>query len=124
MAKTPDIMDVAEKIRLKIEALEQASGALDQKGNEKARAIANYDKALAITLIRLRAGHKLTLDNHTIQNPPATIMEKIAKGMCVSERMVLEIAESGYKSTISKIRALEAALNGYQSIFRHLDKMR
>ena len=123
MAKTPDIIDVAEKIRLKIEALELASSTLDQKGNKKAKAIADYDKMLAITLIRLRAGHKLSLDGQTIQNPPATIMEKIAKGMCSDERMALEIAESGYKSTISKIRALEAALNGYQSIFRHLDKM-
>lgn len=118
-----DVIDVAEKIRLKIEALEQASSALDQKGNERAKAIANYDKMLAITLIRLRAGHKLSLDDQTIQNPPATIMEKIAKGMCVDERMALEIAESGYKSTTTKIRAIEAALNGYQSIFRWLDKM-
>lgn len=118
-----DIIDIAEKIRLRIEALEIASDALEQKGKEKARAIAKYDKEMAVVLIRLRAGHTLSLDGQAIQNPPATIMERIARGICSSERMALELAESNYKSTTAKINAHEAILNANQSLFRHLDKM-
>ena len=85
---------------------------IEDKGNARAKMISNYDKQLKITIVTLKEAGKF----------PATLIEKIAKGVCADHREQLELAEVGYKACISNLEALKAQLNGYQSIFRHLDE--
>lgn len=86
---------------------------IETKGNARAKAISNYDKQLKIAIVTLKEAGKF----------PATLIEKIAKGVCSDHRLTLELAEVGYKACISNLTALMAQLNGYQSIYRHLDSV-
>ena len=86
---------------------------IETKGNARARAISNYDKQLKIAIVTLKEESKY----------PATLIEKIAKGVCCDHREQLELAEVAYKACISNLTALMAQLNGYQSIYRHLDSV-
>jgi len=86
---------------------------IETKGNARAKAISNYDKQLKIAIVVLKEEGKF----------PITLIEKIAKGVCSDHREVLELAEVGYKSCISNLTALMAQLNGYQSIYKHLDSV-
>ena len=86
---------------------------IETKGNARANAISNYDKQLKIAIVTLKEESKY----------PATLIEKIAKGVCSDHRLTLELAEVGYKACISNLTALMAQLNGYQSIYRHLDSV-
>ena len=53
---------------------------------------------------------------------PATIIEKTAKGICWQARLDMEKADALYKSLISNIDSVQAELNGFQSINRHLSE--
>jgi hypothetical protein len=86
---------------------------IETKGNARANAISNYDKQLKIAIVTLKENGKF----------PATLIEKIAKGVCSDHRLTLELAEVGYKACISNLEALKAQLNGYQSIYKHLDSV-
>lgn len=117
-----EILEVAKKIQEKIELLEQGRTLLVQAGIEKAQAISAYDKQLAITLIRISNGKPIELDGEMIKDVPATIREKIARGICWRECLEKEKAEAFYKSCVSKLESVQSELNGYQSMNRYLDK--
>lgn len=104
------IRDIIEKI---VSEIGTSRREIEKKGNERAKAISNYDKQLKIAIVTLRAEGKF----------PVTLIEKIAKGVCSDHREKLELAEVGYKACISNLTALMAQLNGYQSIYRHLDSV-
>ncbi len=104
------VRDIVEKI---IKEIGDCRRDIETKGNARAQAISNYDKQLKIAIVTLRDAGKF----------PATLIEKIAKGVCSDHRLTLELAEVGYKACISNLTALMAQLNGYQSIYRHLDSV-
>ena len=85
-------------------------------------ALSEYDRQLAVTLIKLRNGKEATLDGETIQSPPATITEKIAKGVCWEAKLNADTKEGELKALQSTMNAIMAELNGLQSIYRHLDE--
>ena len=109
MAERP-IREIIEKIVSEIGTFRKE---IEEKGNARAKAISNYDKQLKIAIVVLREEGKF----------PATLIEKIAKGVCCDHREQLELAEVGYKACISNLEALKAQLNGYQSIYKHLDSV-
>ena len=104
------VRDIVEKI---IKEIGDCRREIETKGNARATAISNYDKQLKIAIVTLREAGKF----------PATLIEKIAKGVCSDHRLTLELAEVGYKACISNLEALKAQLNGYQSIYKHLDSV-
>lgn len=106
-----DIVSYARKIEARIELLAIGRKELQKKAENKAGATGQYDKNLAIAIIRLKEEGKF----------PATLIEKIAKGECSSDRVAMELAEAEYRLTSTKMQAIQAELNGYQSIFRHLE---
>jgi len=116
-----DILKISEAIQQKIGLLEIGRGELKTRAEAKANGIVNYDKALAKTIMRLRNGEKITLDGVTTENPPVSILEKIAKGLCWKERLEMDKADLSYKNALVKLEAIQAELNGYQSINRYLD---
>ena len=105
-----ELLKIADEIRMKVKLLEKGRSELQEKARNKANAIGNYDKVLAIAIIK----HKDT------GKYPATLIEKIAKGDCYKERAAAELAEAEYKLTITKMNAIQAELNGFQSIYKHL----
>ncbi len=117
----PDIQPIYEAIEKRIKWLEETTKKLDDAGNVKAMAIANYDKSIAIATAKLALGTvKEVLGVPVDGKPPATLIKKLAEGMCWEERITQEQSTNGYKAVVTKIQVLEATLNGYQSLFRHL----
>ena len=115
-----DLLQVAKLIHQKIQAIEEQRNTLHQLAREKATTESKYDKALCITLIRLKQGAELEIDTHKIQHPPVSIMDKIAKGYCWKEKLDRDTAEGLYKATVSNISALESQMTGFQSINKFL----
>ena len=108
-----DIIKVKDYIEKIIVDIGTCRRDIETKGNTRAKAISNYDKQLKIAIVVLKEEGKF----------PATLIEKIAKGVCSDHRLTLELAEVGYKACISNLTALMAQLNGYQSIYRHLESV-
>jgi len=116
-----EVMKVADQINARIKRLEELCKEIDDIGEEKANAIANYDVSLAVAMAKLARGRIGQIDGETLpDNIPATVAKDYAKGLCKEERFKLENATNKYKGLLTKIEALEASLNGKQSIFRHL----
>lgn len=111
----------ADKIEEKIKLLEIGREKLLDSAKFKAETIGQYDKKLAIVLIKLKNGEQLSLDGNVIKDPPATLAVKIANGICWEECIQMELATAEYKVNISKMQAVEAELNGYQSANKWLD---
>lgn len=117
-----DIIEVSENIKDLIKEIGTFRREIREKGKNKAESISNYDRKMAVTLATLRNSETYELGGKIYKQPPVSIAEKIAKGICYEERLAMELAESRYKATISNLSALQAQLNGYQSIFRWLDE--
>ena len=116
-----DVIQVKDKIEGLISQLDRAKKELKSRSEKKAETIAEYDKALAVTIIKIKNGAKMNLEDYEVKDCPATIIEKTAKGICWKERLDMEKADAEYKSLITYIGVTESQLNGYQSINRHLD---
>ena len=116
-----EITKVADAINKRIKRLDELCADIDDIGEEKANAIANYDISLAVAEAKLLRGAITQIEGEALPDKiPATVTKDIAKGLCREERFKLENATNKYKGLLTKIEALEASLNGKQSIFRHL----
>lgn len=116
-----DILTNARKIETLINLIEEEIEKLDDASTMKANGIANYDRELAITILKLRNGmiKSMTDENGdlvSIDNLPATLIIPVAKGICYKVSFDKEAGESEYKSVVTKIDARKAQLNGFQSI--------
>lgn len=107
-----ELVKVADAIHEIIIEIGKFRREIETRGTARAKAISNYDMRLGIAIVTLKEEGKF----------PATLIEKIAKKLCAKDREDLELAETGYKACISNLEALKAQLNGYQSIYRHLDE--
>ena len=115
-----ELIQVKDCIEKLITEIGKTRREIEDKGKAKARAISDYDRKLAVTLATMRNSENYELGDKIYKTPPVTILEKIAKGICSEERFAMEVADSGYKATISNLQALLAQLNGYQSIYKNL----
>ena len=116
-----EVMKVADQINARIKRLEELCKEIDDIGEEKANVIANYDVSLAVAMAKLARGKISQVNGENLpESIPATVAKDYAKGLCRDERFKLENATNKYKGLLTKIEALEASLNGKQSIFRHL----
>ena len=115
-----ELIELNNAIESKIKILEKMRTEIKSRAEQKANTISEYDKQLAITIIKLKNNNIKEWEGEEIVNLPATLIEKIAKGICSQSRNNMEIADGMYKSVISNIDSVQAELNGYQSINRHL----
>ena len=116
-----EVIKVSQTIENLIKEIGKSRREIEAKGKARAKAVMEYDKAMAICMATLRNDKNYMLAGKQYPSPPTTLVEKLAKGICAQHRYDLEIAESAYKACISNLEALKAQLNGYQSIYRHLD---
>jgi len=117
-----ELTKIAEAIESKITLLEKARAFLKKRGETKAKTIADYEKAIALAIVKLKNNAIAEWETFSTEKLPTTLIEKTAKGMCYQEKLDMEVAESDYKSLIVSINAIEAELNAYQSIFRHMQE--
>ena len=107
-----NVINIANAIDHKIKQLEIMRAEIKGRAIAKAEAISNYDRSLTKHIILLKE-----------KGSPTTIVEKIARGECWSERYDMELADGLYKSLISNMTCIQAELNGLQSINRHLSEL-
>ncbi len=117
-----DIIKISDQIEKKIQELEVAKKHLQKRSEKKAVTNSDYDKALALVMLRLRNKIITEFEGEQIGDLPATVLEKIAKGICYKERLEQEKSDAEYKSLITYISTVESQLNGWQSIYRHLEE--
>jgi hypothetical protein len=121
MAVKMDITTLANQMNKRIKRLEQLTGELEDAGEAKALAIAEYDKAYAIAMAKIGLGTVNQIEGEKLpENRPATVLGKYAAGLCHEQKCEMIKAESKYKSLLTKIEVLEATLNAKQSINRYL----
>jgi hypothetical protein len=116
-----DIISIKNEIDSKIKILEQARGLIKQRGIDKANAITDYEKNLAMVTVGLKNGRTYKIGDEEVINPPTTYLKDISKGICWEEKLKMEVAESNYKSLIVNIDCIMAELNALQSLWKHLD---
>lgn len=118
-----ELCEISKEIIKKINQIEIIRAEIKERGIKKAVANSDYDKKIAITIIKLKNGAEMQLENEFIKNPPATIIDKIARGICWQEKLNMDKADSEYKSCISNLDAVQSQLNAYQSLNRYQDKI-
>ena len=116
-----DVIGVARKIQEKIELMERERPKLESLAMAKAQAMSDYEKALAITILKLQNGSIIEFEGEKVGEVKATNVGTIAKGICYQESLAADFAESAYKTHHKKLECVQAELCGYQSIFRHLE---
>jgi hypothetical protein len=68
----------------------------------------------------MRNGKEYELGGEIIKDPPTTIIEKLAKGLCWVDKLAMDQAETAYKIALEKIDNLKSGQNGFQSINRYM----
>jgi hypothetical protein len=117
-----EVITISNEIRDGIKLLRQARDSLKARAQEKAESVGRYERELAKTIIRLRNGEVFEVDGFPIHNPPATITEKIARGICYQFKIKADVAESAYKGAVLALDATKTEINALQSLYRHLDE--
>jgi len=115
-----EIQTNAKLMQERITLLQKARGAIKLLAVSKARAIGAYDRALAVTIVKLKNGVEMEMDGVKVLNPQTTIVEKIARGICFIEKINMEEADALYKAEISNMEAIKSELNGLQSLNRYI----
>lgn len=116
-----EVTEIQKRISEKIQELEKGRKLVLQRAEAKAKFTAEYEKSLAVTILKLRNNMIDSFDGISCTDLPATLIEKVAKGICWKESNAASLAESEYKSAIVGMESLKSELNGYQSINRFLD---
>ena len=116
-----DIIKISQQIEAKINEIDKIRAEIKQRGQDKAQTASDYDKAITKTLIGLKNGLPFELDGQKICDPPASIMDKVSRGICWKEKLEMDKAEASYKSIISNLEAVKSQLNALQSLNKHID---
>jgi hypothetical protein len=113
MAKASEmtILQVSNKIQACMKQIAENVELLDELADKKALSSAEYDKQMAISVLKLK------------EDNPVTVVEKLAKGECCEYKYTMDYAEAQYKLTMSKIESYKSILNGWQSISKHLENV-
>lgn len=117
-----DAITYAQKIEIKINEIDNLIDNVQDAADNKALGIANYDRKLAITILKIK-NKQITemedVDGNMIEIPSSlaqNLIEKIARGIVWKESLDKESGDAGYKGLITMIDAKKAQLNGLQSI--------
>lgn len=111
-----DILTNKENIESEIQVIESLVNRIPQAAEEKAVSLADYDKMIAVTILKLKNGVIKEFEGQPVNNIPATLIPTLAKGICYKEAFDREMGEANYKGLIVQIEAHKAMLNGFQSM--------
>ena len=111
-----DILTNAAKIEYTISQISEKADRIEEATEEKATCLANYEREIAVTILKLKNGAIMEFEGQPIKSLAANLIPIVAKGICYKESFDKEMAEGNYKGLITIIEALKAQLNGYQSL--------
>ena len=117
-----EIIDVAKRINDKILLLEKGRGELRSRSISAAETTAEYEKQMAITLLKLENGVIDSWEGYDCKGIAKSNMDKIAKGICWQYRLSMDKADKEYRLTVVKLDTIKSELNGLQSINRYLQE--
>lgn len=115
-----DVIELSTKIEQTIQSIQLIMQEYEKAGAFKVQTESDYDISIGKTIIQLKNGKEFNIDNEIFNNPPISIMEKIAKRICWQEKLKKEEAEVRYKLMQHKLKAFMAQLSAYQSLNKHL----
>jgi hypothetical protein len=117
-----DYKELEKRLEEKIDLSEKIRSEIRDRIIKQAQAVATYDKAIAITMIRLSAGQVLQIEDgettHETGKVIASNLDKIARGVCWKQRLEMETAEGLLKSALKYIEANEAEMTALQSLLK------
>ena len=116
-------IQVQAEMEALIQLVDGGDGALADAGNSAGDNPALYDLAIAKTLMGLKNGKSYELEGETIIDPPVTIMEKIAKGVCFREKMAMDRANLELKRVCRKMDGVKTKISALQSINKQHEQM-
>ena len=117
-----EIIDVAKRINDKILLLEKGRGELRSRSISAAETTAEYEKQMAITLLKLENGVIDSWEGYDCKGIAKSNMDKIARGICWQARLNMDKADKEYRLTVVKLDTIKSELNGLQSINRYLQE--
>lgn len=117
-----NVIDISNKIIAKANEIDEIRKVLIERSDARDNAEANYNKAYAIVLIKLKNKVEFEFEGQKIVNPSVTTIKEIAKGICWNEKLELDKTESMLKIAFKNLDAVSSQLTAYQSINKHLDK--
>lgn len=132
-----DIISVQKAIESRSKRLEELAKEIADVSEKLAVMVVAYSSAESVANVKCRylSGEKLAVllrelpdieDILSIQDIikvgklPASLIPKIAPGLCSKEALDLEVTKQKLKSLMVQRDAISATLNARQSIFRHL----
>ena len=116
------VIEISLQIEQKIKLLESGRKIINERATKKAQAISDYERAIAVTILKLKNNQITEWDGQSLDSKlPANLIEKIAKGICWEEKLVVERAEGYYKAAVTGMHSIMAELNGLQSLNRHIE---
>ena len=123
MKKYFDLPEVAKKIESLSSELGKAKNVLKARAERKAQTKANYHRLLATTILKLQNGKITEFEGEQIEKVSVTNSENLAKGILWKELLEMEEAEGLYKTAFAYIEVTTTQLQGYQTIYKHLDNV-
>lgn len=113
-----DPLFIEQEIEIKLKQLTKARSVVFDAAAEKAKAISTYAKKATIAEIKLKNGLIDKFEDIEIGKVIASGARKIAEGICWRELHDKEEKEGIYKACIVNIEAIQAELNGLQSLLK------
>lgn len=104
-----EVLQVAQHIEAIIGSLKAEGHRSTQLINDKAQSLSDYDKGMGVATATLKA-----------EGLAVTLISSQAKARCSDALKDKIVAEEVLKAHYCRIEILKAQLNGYQSIYRHL----
>jgi hypothetical protein len=115
-----NIIDIKDEILKKSKEMDLVRASIVDRTNESTQAETEYYKKKAIVIMQLNGGVEFNLDGATIQNPRATHVPDLVKGICWQELQNKLKASGMLKSAYVQLNTLEKQLSALQSIFKQL----
>ena len=117
-----DLIEIQKQLQIEVKQLNKALNTIKERSHIKTQTHALYAKELAKTIISLRNGIEFKIEDQTIKNPPASVLEKIAKGICWESQLNMEQSEISYKNCLTGIQIIQTKITALQSMNKFIDK--
>lgn len=118
-----ETFELARGIVDKIKELDSLVQKMPELARNKTVSESEYEKTLAKTIVSLKNGGEHEINGEKVKNPPVTILEKIAKGICWQEKLQMDKDDQLYRICNVRIEVTKSQLNAYQSLNRHLSEV-
>jgi len=112
---------ISNEIMTRIRLLDKCIKELDTRAEARDVLNATLDKDMAVVVLALRNGKEFTLEGESVKDPPVSVIDRIAKGICWEKSLERDRAESSYSNLLRGIDAVKTQINALQSLnkFQH-----